>query len=278
MVKRTTKEAATPVMNLDGLEAMSIEGLRAEWRRLFGLDALPRISRPLLLRAVAYGLQEERHGGLSKRAARQLRQAWRDDRDDGRATRTSCFADDPQAEGRGAEGKGRSRGDPPDNDQSLRHVALALKPGTRLVREWQGRAHEVTVLEDGYLWKGTRHGSLSVIAELITGAHWSGPRFFGTRKAVAGKPARWRKSGDATGKQIRHPHAAEAELLPARDQNTCEPRRLLERAPDEVCSGAGLDHRSKGRRDDRPEDRPEQRLIGRLGENDDSRARSGVND
>lgn len=55
------------------------------------------------------------------------------------------------------------------------------------MREWQGRAHEVIVLADGYLWKGERYGSLSVIAQHITGAHWSGPRFFGTRKAV---PAR----------------------------------------------------------------------------------------
>ena len=56
------------------------------------------------------------------------------------------------------------------------------KPGTRLIREWQGEIHEVTVLENGYRWQGRRYRSLSPIAEEITGAHWSGPRFFGTNK------------------------------------------------------------------------------------------------
>lgn len=57
------------------------------------------------------------------------------------------------------------------------------KPGTRLVREWQGKVHEVTVLEQGYRWRGLTYRSLSRIAEEITGAHWSGPRFFGMTKA-----------------------------------------------------------------------------------------------
>ena len=51
--------------------------------------------------------------------------------------------------------------------------------GTRLVREWNGALHEVEVLEDGYLWRGARHRSLSAIARAITGTKWSGPRFFG---------------------------------------------------------------------------------------------------
>jgi len=53
------------------------------------------------------------------------------------------------------------------------------RPGTRLVREWQGRVHEVVVLDEGFLWSGKRHGSLSEIARAITGTRWSGPRFFG---------------------------------------------------------------------------------------------------
>ena len=51
--------------------------------------------------------------------------------------------------------------------------------GTRLIREWHGTPHEVEVLEDGYLWRGVRHRSLSAIARTITGTRWSGPRFFG---------------------------------------------------------------------------------------------------
>ena len=56
---------------------------------------------------------------------------------------------------------------------------LQLRPGTRLVREWRGRTHTVAVLDDGFGYDGKTHASLTMIAEAITGAHWSGPRFFG---------------------------------------------------------------------------------------------------
>src|SRR5205823_11343422 len=54
-----------------------------------------------------------------------------------------------------------------------------LTPGTRLVREWNGKTHHVDVVESGFVWNGGRHQSLSAIAREITGARWSGPRFFG---------------------------------------------------------------------------------------------------
>ena len=53
-----------------------------------------------------------------------------------------------------------------------------LTPGTRLIREWNGKTIAVEVQEDGFLWEGRTYRSLSVIARVITGAHWSGPRFF----------------------------------------------------------------------------------------------------
>lgn len=56
------------------------------------------------------------------------------------------------------------------------------KTGTRLIREWQGQTHEVTVLDKGYLWQGKHYRSLSKIARVITGARWSGPRFFGLKE------------------------------------------------------------------------------------------------
>ena len=56
-------------------------------------------------------------------------------------------------------------------------------PGARLVREWQGRPHEVVVMSDGgFLYRGERFGSLSQVARKITGVRWNGPRFFGLRK------------------------------------------------------------------------------------------------
>jgi len=57
--------------------------------------------------------------------------------------------------------------------------AHTLKPGNHLVREWNGRTYQVEVLDKGFLMDGKRYTSLSAIAKRITGAHWSGPRFFG---------------------------------------------------------------------------------------------------
>jgi hypothetical protein len=54
-----------------------------------------------------------------------------------------------------------------------------LKPGTRLMREWQGRTYDVLVLDDGFSWQNTHYRSLSALARKITGTAWSGPLFFG---------------------------------------------------------------------------------------------------
>jgi len=56
-----------------------------------------------------------------------------------------------------------------------------LFPGTILVREWNGQAHRVTVVEQGFAWQGATYDSLSKIAQAITGTKWNGPRFFGLR-------------------------------------------------------------------------------------------------
>ena len=115
--------------------------LLERWRRAFGRDAPPRLSRSLMEKAIAYDLQTKAFGGLSSRTRRALRAA-------------------AKADGRSSLSKLPSR-------------------GTRLIREWHGTVHEVEVLEDGYLWRGERHRSLSAIARAITGTKWSGPRFFG---------------------------------------------------------------------------------------------------
>ncbi len=62
--------------------------------------------------------------------------------------------------------------------QSKQSPAPAYSPGTRLIREWQGQTHEVTVMEAGYSYQGQHYRSLSSVAGDITGSHWSGPRFF----------------------------------------------------------------------------------------------------
>ena len=141
------------------LDDASLDELRCEWRRLYRSEP-PRISRDLLIRGVGYRLQEIQHGGLGKSTRRKLK------------TLAKMF----RTEGRVAPDPG-----------------LSLKPGARLVREWHGRTHTVTVTEDGFEYAGTTYPSLTKIAKKITGAHWSGPRFFGLVRVAA---PRRRDGGD----------------------------------------------------------------------------------
>ena len=64
---------------------------------------------------------------------------------------------------------------------------VGLKPGTVLLREYEGEAHHVTMVEGGFVWRGTTFSSLSEIARAITGTRWSGPRFFGLRETAKGR-------------------------------------------------------------------------------------------
>jgi hypothetical protein len=110
------------------------------------LDELRRDWRDLLILGIAYRLQEIEHGGLGKATLRKLRTLAKSLRATGRVSPTP---------------------------------SLSLKPGARLVREWHGRTHTVSVTEEGFEYAGTIYPSLTKIAKKITGAHWSGPRFFG---------------------------------------------------------------------------------------------------
>ncbi|MEC5292301.1 DUF2924 domain-containing protein [Aurantimonas sp. C2-6-R+9] len=146
------------------LEGLTIFELRGEWRRHLRMAPPMRLSRDLLVRGIAYRLQEKALGKLSKACLRRLSVA-------------------PTGPGERASTKTRT--------------AVLLKPGTRLVREWHGVTHSVLVHADGFEWQGRRHRSLSVIAGAITGAHWSGPRFFGlTRSAVDGAAQVERRSAN----------------------------------------------------------------------------------
>ncbi len=128
------------------LEALTNFELRAEWRRLHHMQPPKSLSRDLLLRGITYNIQERALGGLSKSVLRKL------------------------------------TGAGPDATSDDHHRATprtTVKPGTRLVREWNGQTHTVLVHADGVEWRDKRYRSLSVVAREITGAHWSGPRFFG---------------------------------------------------------------------------------------------------
>ncbi len=131
---------------IDALADLPRPALVERWRMHHRTEPPKGISRTLLVRAIAYEMQAKRYGGLKPATDRRLRMV--------------------------ADGTANS-------DHDGRKTAPTLQPGTRLVREWNGTTHVVEVVEGGYVWNGDRHRSLSVIARAITGARWSGPRFFG---------------------------------------------------------------------------------------------------
>jgi Protein of unknown function (DUF2924) len=105
----------------------------------------------------------------------------------GNRTRWARQVDASQAEDAGE--------DVPDYSRVGPDPGLSLKPGARLVREWHGRTHTVTVTEDGFEYAGMSYPSLTKVAKKITGVHWSGPRFFGLTPAGAPRPS----NGDDNG-------------------------------------------------------------------------------
>jgi hypothetical protein len=144
------KESQAIEGEINRLQSLNPKQLREEWRRLYLGDA-PKLSRDLLVLALGYRLQELEHGELGKATRRKLQTIAKSLRTTGRA------------------------GSAP---------SLSLKPGARLLREWRGRIHTVTITEDGFEHAGASYPSLSKIAKKITGAHWSGPRFFGLTTTV----------------------------------------------------------------------------------------------
>jgi hypothetical protein len=131
--------------NLIELATMSPAQLREKWCEIFA-DPAPSVPTPLLRGLLAQRLQEKRHGRLPLLVVRELE---------------------------------RVVGPDGGTNPAVGRKKVALTPGTRLVREWNGKTVAVEVQEDGFLWDGRMYRSLSVIAREVTDAHWSGPRFFG---------------------------------------------------------------------------------------------------
>ena len=126
----------------------STQELRRAWRTLYHTGPPLGLSRDLIIRGLADKLQQRAHGGPSRALQRHLRILARE-----------------FEKGAGSFDAGG-----------------VLKTGASLVRRWRGHTHTVLVGEDGFEYDGQRYRSLTVIAERITGAHWSGPRFFGVNK------------------------------------------------------------------------------------------------
>jgi hypothetical protein len=145
---------------LASLLSLPIKVLKQQWRSLYNSEPPHRVSRELLIRAVAYRIQEQALGGLKPSTRRLLERLASD---------------------------ARSR-----RPLKLSPCAPA-SAGTVLMRDWQGITHEVKVLDRGVLYERKRYRSLSEVARLITGARWSGPLFFGLRSKRHGEASRGSK-------------------------------------------------------------------------------------
>jgi hypothetical protein len=134
--------------DLAALSSLKRSALKQWWRMQFNSPMPAKASRQLLIYCLAYRLQQNAYGGLSATARQRLRAL--------------------------APPLARERG-------RAKPAAVRLEPGTRLIRQWREQRHEVTVLEQGFAYRARHYRSLSAIARVISGAHCSGPRFFGLR-------------------------------------------------------------------------------------------------
>jgi len=122
--------------------------LKQRWTTVFKADPFPHFGRLLMVRSIAYRLQEKTFGCLKKSAERLLDQI----------------------------------SDAPAEDALKRLPKGRASAGTALIRQWRGIRHRVTVLDDEVVYRGKRYKSLSEVARLITGTRWSVPLFFGLRR------------------------------------------------------------------------------------------------
>jgi hypothetical protein len=141
MAKRLADLAAIEV-EIERIRLLDLDALRAEWRKVFKRTPPACLSKDILGRMIAYRLQEQALGALDRQTTKML---------------------DRLARG----------------GKAATELNRRLKPGTVLLREYQGERHEVTVTPDGYIWRGATFTSLSAIAAAITGTSWNGRRFFG---------------------------------------------------------------------------------------------------
>jgi hypothetical protein len=141
MAQRTVDAAAIEA-EVDQVRSLGTGALRQRWRVMFGAIPPKGLTKDIIIRMIAYRIQEEAFGGLDRETVKLL---------------------DRLARGEKSE------------------LNRRLKAGTVLVREYKGERHTVTIVPNGFLWRDKTYSSLSIIARTITGTAWNGPRFFGLR-------------------------------------------------------------------------------------------------
>jgi Protein of unknown function (DUF2924) len=149
-VPPTTVDRSRLDTEIAQLADLALRELRARWLTLYGRPAPRFFRRKLLLRALAYQMRVQVHGGLSDATKRRLRQI---------AAATADGALDAD------------------------RTTPRIKPGTKLIRSYREAVHSVLVLEEGFEWEGRRYDSLSAIATAITGTRWNGWTFFGLKRS-----------------------------------------------------------------------------------------------
>ncbi|MBN9597202.1 MAG: DUF2924 domain-containing protein [Afipia sp.] len=132
---------------IEQIRSLPVDQLRVLWRQTFKSPPPSAFARDMLGRMICYHMQEKALGGLGRASRRLL---------------DNIGEDKPEIE------TARRR----------------LKSGTVLVREYQGERHSVVVASDGFVWREETYASLSIIARLITGTNWNGPKFFGLRLSI----------------------------------------------------------------------------------------------
>ena len=139
--------------DLAALEAVGLGKLREAWRQHYRSEAPANMSRELLMRAIGYKVQEAVLGGLNRRTLLQLS-----------SSKLLSAAN--------------------SDSHLIKATTPPPKSGTKLIREWRGKVHEVLTLEDGqFAYSGKTYRSLTTIARHITETHQSGPKFFGLKEA-----------------------------------------------------------------------------------------------
>ena len=156
------------------VRAMSRDELAVPWQRRWRRPPPKGLSRRLLEYNAAWLLQAEAQGGLTAATRRRLDALGRAGRGNG-----DCAEDDRQQTGK--------------TDRMTPRRKLRL--GSRLVRQWQGHSHVVEVIDGGFTYEGRSYTSLTAIAREITGARWSGPRFFGLNAPRTGKESDQERRG-----------------------------------------------------------------------------------
>src|SRR5260370_10938385 len=149
MKRRISASRSALVCEIEELQEATFANLKQRWRALYGTEPPRRINRDLLIRALAYRIQEQALGGLKPSTRRLLAKVAAD----ASARRPLQVTPEP----------------------------TTLKPGTVLLREWHGKQHQVIVRENGIVFNGKQYKSLSEVSYRITGTKWSGPLFFGLK-------------------------------------------------------------------------------------------------